>query len=117
MEVILSWYQVSDLEAAKKFYGEGLGLKKTFEMEGWTEFSHAEGGASIGLSQVPGADGSGGSTVVLRVGDLDKARAELARKGVNFEGEVEEIPGVVRIATFRDPSGNRLQLAQMLIEG
>ncbi len=34
MEVILSWCRVQDLEKAKKFYAETLGLKKTFEMQG-----------------------------------------------------------------------------------
>lgn len=28
-----------DMNAAKKFYGEVLGLHKTFEIEGWCEFS------------------------------------------------------------------------------
>ena len=43
MEVILSWYRVRDLEKSKKFYAETLGLNKTFEMQGWAEFSHATG--------------------------------------------------------------------------
>lgn len=115
MEISLAWYPAKDLEKAKKFYGEVLGLKKTFEMEGWAEFSHAEGAASIGLSQDPKADGQAGATVVLKVEDLERARRELANRGVQFEGAVEEIPGVVRLATFRDPLGNRLQLVQVLM--
>lgn len=114
MEVMLAWYQVSDLEAAKKFYGEVMGLKKTFEMDGWAEFSHAEGGAAIGLSS--NGSGQAGATIVLRVADLERAREELSRRGVEFTGETEEIPGIVRIATFRDASGNQLQLAQALAE-
>lgn len=114
MEVNVSWYQVKDFDAAKKFYGEVLGLKKIFEMEGWCEFSHADGAASIGLNQMRDDD-EGGATVVLRVDDLNRTRSELIAKGVKFEGEVHEVPGVVRIATFRDPSGNRLQLCETLI--
>jgi len=114
MEVNLSWYQVDDLERAKKFYGEVLGLKKTIEIPGWCEFSHAEGAASIGLNQMREGDDERGATVVLRVDDLARAQAELTKKSVKFEGSVEEIPGVVRIATFRDPDGNRLQLMQVL---
>lgn len=113
MDVSLSWYQVNDLERAKQFYGEVLGLKKTIEMPGWCEFSHAEGAASIGLNQMR-EDDERGATVVLRVDDLARAQEDLGRKGVKFEGQVEEIPGVVRIATFRDPDGNRLQLIQVL---
>jgi len=115
MQITVSWYQVSDLEAAKGFYGEVLGLKKTFEMAGWAEFSHTEGGPSIGLAQASGENRETGATVVLRVPDLDRAIREIRSKGVRFEGEIEEYPGVVRIGTFRDPSGNRLQLAQVLM--
>ena len=116
MEVTLSWYQVDDLEKAKKFYGETLGLKKTFEMEGWCEFSHADGAASIGLNQLREGDDERGATVVLRVDDLERVQKDLTVKGAKFEGEMHEVPGVVRIATFRDPSGNRLQLCQVLMQ-
>ncbi len=116
MEVNLSWYAVKDLEEAKKFYGEVLGLKKTLEIEGWAEFSHAQGAAAIGLSKNPLPGQAAGATVVLKVEDLDKARQQLSARGVKFEGNVEEIPGVVRIATFRDPFGNRLQLVQALMQ-
>ena len=115
MEVNLSWYAVKDLEKAKKFYGEVLGLKKTLEIESWAEFSHTEGATAIGLSQDPKAGGQAGATVVLKVDNLEQARQELVGRGVKFEGNVEEIPGVVRIATFRDPFGNRLQLVQVLM--
>ena len=115
MQISLSWYQVKDMEAAKQFYGGVLGLKKTFEMDGWVEFSHSAEAASIGLSQATGDEPSGGATVVLRVPDIDKARKDLAGQGVNFEGEIQEIPGVVRLSTFRDPSGNKLQLVQVLM--
>jgi predicted enzyme related to lactoylglutathione lyase len=91
-----------------------LGLKKTIEIPGWCEFSHAEGAASIGLNHMRDDDNERGATVVLRVDDLSRAKADLEKKGVKFEGSVEEIPGVVRIATFRDPDGNRLQLMQVM---
>ena len=115
MEVTLSWYQVSDIERAKKFYGDVLGLKKTFEIEGWCEFSHADGAASVALNQLREGDPERGATVVLRVDDIDRAQSDMKKKGAKFEGNVEEIPGVVRIATFRDPDGNRLQLCQVLM--
>jgi predicted enzyme related to lactoylglutathione lyase len=115
MEVNVSWYQVKDLEAAKKFYGEVLGLKKTLDLGSWCEFSHADGGASIGLNAMR-EDDERGATVVLRVDDLNRAQKDLTSKGVKFEGEVHEVPGVVRIATFRDPEGNRLQLCQVLMQ-
>jgi predicted enzyme related to lactoylglutathione lyase len=115
-EFLLAWYSVKDLAEAKGFYAETLGLQKIFEMEGWAEFSHAPSGPAIGLSAMPEAQGAGGATVVFRVADIYRAREEMSARGVKFEGEVNEIPGVVRIATFYDPSGNRLQLAQDLTQ-
>lgn len=72
--------------------------------------------AAIGLSEGAEQDSNAGSgaVVVLRVDDLNRTKKELREQGVTFEGEVEEYPCVVRIATFRDPSDNRLQLAQTL---
>lgn len=115
MEVNVSWYAVKDIDAAKKFYGDVLGLKKTLDLGGWCEFSHSDGAASIGLNALREGDDERGATVVLRVDDLGRAQKELKTKGVKFEGEVHEVPGVVRIATFRDPEGNRLQLCQILM--
>lgn len=115
MEVMLAWYPAQDLAVAKEFYGEVLGLKQVFEMQGWAEFSHTgNGAAAIGLSANSARTGQNGATVVLKVKDIERARRELVAGGVEFEGEVEEVPGIVRLAAFRDPFGNRLQLAQSL---
>jgi predicted enzyme related to lactoylglutathione lyase len=53
---------------------------------------------------------------VLRVEDIEREHKRLETAGVKFEGKIEEIPGIVRLVTFRDPSGNRLQLAQPLMQ-
>jgi predicted enzyme related to lactoylglutathione lyase len=117
MQISLAWYPVADMDRAKDFYGNTLGLKKTYEMQGWAEFSHTEDGVSVGLSltkETP--DPNGGATVVFQIPDMEQARQSLAGRGVHFEGEIKEIPGVVRLATFRDPFQNRLQLVQVLFE-
>ncbi len=116
MEVRLAWYPTADLDEAKKFYGDSLGLQQVFEMDGWAEFSHAPGATSIGVSVNPLPGQKTGATIVLKVTDLDETRAELLKKGIEFEGPTEEIPGVVKLATFRDPFGNPLQLVQELVE-
>lgn len=54
--------------------------------------------------------------MVLGVDDMDAARKELSGRGVKFDGAVEEIPGIVRLSTFSDPFGNRVQLAQSLVK-
>ena len=115
MKVTVSWFSVNDLEGAKKFYGSVLGMKKTFEMQNWAEFGDGEGTASIGIATNSPSGKEPGATIVLRVEDIEKERKRLEGIGVKFEGKTEEIPGAVKLATFRDPSGNRLQLCQMLV--
>ncbi|MFY9803548.1 MAG: VOC family protein [Candidatus Acidiferrales bacterium] len=115
MKVKVSWYGVDDFESAKKFYGQVLGLKKTFEAQQWAEFAGAEGEESIGIAANPHAGKEPGATVVLEVSDIERERKRLEAAGVKFEGKIEEIPGIVRLTTFRDPYGNRLQLAQTLM--
>jgi predicted enzyme related to lactoylglutathione lyase len=116
MKVTVSWFSVKDFQQAKKFYGETVGLKKTFEMEQWAEFAGAEGEASIGLAGNGHVTKEPGATVILQVEDIERERKRLESRGVSFEGKIEEIPGVVKLATFRDPSGNRLQLCQLLMQ-
>ncbi len=119
LETMLSWVNVPDYAKAKQFYGEVLGLKQMFEMDGWAEFSHAQGAATVGIAgprpDAAAAAPTPGATMVFKVDNLDKARAELGKRGVKFEAEIYEVPGVVRIATFRDPFGNPLQIAQVLM--
>lgn len=119
MKMTVAWFSVKDFERAKKFYGQTLGLKKSFEMAGWAEFngSGEMQEPSIGLATEPHADGEPGATVTLRVDDIASERQRLESAGVRFEGKTEEIPGAVKLATFRDPSGNRLQLCQVLMQG
>ena len=115
MKVTVSWFSVKDFEQAKKFYGDTVGLKKTFETEQWAEFAGGPGEASIGVAVNPHAGKEPGATVVLQVPDIEGERKRLESRGVAFEGKTEEIPGMVKLATFRDPSGNRLQLCQVLM--
>src|ERR1700727_2710002 len=116
MKVRLSWFSVNDFESAKKFYGNVLGLKKTLEAPEWAECSGAEGEESIGVAINPHAGKEPGATIVLQVEDIEREHKRLETAGVKFEGKIEEIPGIVKLANFGDPSGNRLQLAQPLMQ-
>jgi predicted enzyme related to lactoylglutathione lyase len=116
MKVIVSWFSVADLEREKKFYGDVLGLLNIGEHDGWAEFSHEKGGAAIGLSAKAPVPVEKGATVVLQVQDLMREYERLKSRDVKFEGGIDEVPGVVKIATFRDPSGNRLQIVQSLMK-
>jgi CreA protein len=115
MKVTVSWFSVNDFEQTKKFYSDVLGLKEIFATQGWAEFAEAKGDVSIGLAADPRAGKEPGATIVLQVADIEAERRRLEARGVKFEGKTEEVPGIVKLATFRDPSHNRLQLAQPLM--
>ncbi len=99
-----------DLQRAKQFYVETLGLE--VETEGDTTWSSAAARSrldvfdpsSIGQPFAPSPAG-----IALRVPDVDAARAELEQKGVVFDGDTITT-GVCKQAWFKDPDGNALML-------
>ncbi|MEX0782459.1 MAG: VOC family protein [Dehalococcoidia bacterium] len=111
---------VTDFRAASRWYQDVLGFTPMYELEemGWGEFLTNVPGMTAGLSQVePGsndAPGPGGATLTFGVHDIEISRGLLEAKGVRFDGETREIPGMVKLATFFDPDGNTFMLAQGL---
>ncbi|MDE0444809.1 MAG: VOC family protein [Gammaproteobacteria bacterium] len=111
---------VKDLDASIAWFKDILGFEEEFKVAeaGWAEVSSPVEGVSIGLDQTDAdMEGSGGSVPVFGVVDIDAARAELEAKGVEFAGDTVELPGMVKLATFFDPDGNRYMFAQSLLEG
>ena len=108
---------VQDLDASLAWFSDKLGFQEMFKVAeaGWAEVSTPAEGVTIGLNQ--GAEGTGGSTPVFGVEDIDAARAELEAKGVLFEGDTIELPGMVKLATFVDPDRNHYMFAQSLMGG
>ena len=123
---------VRDLDASIAWFKDTLGFEEQFKVAeaGWAEVSTPAEGVSIGLDQTDAdvegsslrgagpsrspAEGSGGCVPVFGVVDIDAARAELEAKGVEFQGDTVELPGMVKLATFFDPDGNRYMFAQSL---
>jgi catechol 2,3-dioxygenase-like lactoylglutathione lyase family enzyme len=107
---------VSDLARALNWYQDMLGFEIVYRMDeyGWAELSTPMPGLSIGLGQVEEVTGQGAITPTFRVVDIDAARGYLEGKGVRFDGDTHEVPGVVRLATFYDPDANPWMLAQVL---
>jgi predicted enzyme related to lactoylglutathione lyase len=110
---------VTDWNASRAWYKEKLGLTEQFATEegGWADFV-GPGGASIGLSALNGEPhpGAGGTVITFGVKNIEAARAELESKGVEFLGPNQEFPGMVLLATFQDPDGNQMMLAQSLMQ-
>jgi catechol 2,3-dioxygenase-like lactoylglutathione lyase family enzyme len=99
-----------DIPWAKQFYGETLGLPIETEGENDLEFTLGQvtldvfNPASIGQPFAPSPAG-----IAIRVPDVAAARAALAAKGVEYDGEIVD-SGVCHFAFFKDPDGNALML-------
>ena len=107
--------QVADMAAARKWYEEVLGFNLIYEVAeiGWCEVTCPINGVQIGLSQVEEPK-VGGPTPTFSVKDIDATRATLESRNVRFDGPTQEIPGMVKLATFFDPDGNAFMLSQTL---
>jgi catechol 2,3-dioxygenase-like lactoylglutathione lyase family enzyme len=102
---------VTDMERSKRFYGETLGLPLVGG-EAWPEYQLGENISvylidPTNIGQAFTAPHS--SSIALRVADVEAARAELERAGVEFAGETFDT-GVCHMAVFHDPDGNALML-------
>jgi predicted enzyme related to lactoylglutathione lyase len=113
-----SGFAVDDLEAAKKFYGETLGLR-TSEHYGLLTL-HLAGGRDTLAYPKPGHEPASYTILNFQVDDIDAAVDELTRRGVRFErydGIGQDDKGINRaggpyIAWFKDPAGNILAVLQ-----
>ncbi|MFD1907128.1 VOC family protein [Paenibacillus rhizoplanae] len=56
------------------------------------------------------------SSTVFEVWNIEEAIQLLKSKGVIFIGEVELIPELTKLATFVDPDGHNLMLAESLTD-
>ena len=104
---------VQDMERARRFYGETLGLPPVGDPDGsWPEYQLGEN-VSLYLIDPTNVGGSftapHSSAIALRVPDVGATRAELESKGVAFHGDVLDT-GVCHMAFFADPDGNALML-------
>jgi predicted enzyme related to lactoylglutathione lyase len=111
---------VTDWEAARRWYREKLGFEEFWATEegGWADFRPVGENVSIGLNRLETGmphRSQGGVTLTFSVRDIESARSELESRGVEFLGPTDEFPGMVKLATFRDPDGNVMMLAESLM--
>ncbi len=107
---------VRDLQASIAWYRDVLGFELLYEAGemGWCELRTPVRKVNVGLSQIENPEVRGGTTLTFGVQDVDQARARLAQQDVKFDGETQTVPGMVKLATFFDPDGNKLMLYQDL---
>ena len=108
--VAVVWMPVEDIERAKGFYSDTLGLSIQKEDGPWAEVD--ANGLTIGLNgREPGGTGTQGGPVVTfqPEGSLDETVSSLKDQGVVFSAEISEHEWG-RVATFKDSEGNDIQL-------
>jgi predicted enzyme related to lactoylglutathione lyase len=116
-----SGFSVNDLAAAKKFYGQTLGLEVEDNGPGQGLVLKIAGGNGIFVYSKDDHIPATFTILNFRVDDIDQAVDELAGKGVQFEQyeKLTDKKGVARgisagqgpdIAWFKDPAGNFLSL-------
>lgn len=111
---------VSDINKAKEFYQQTLGLKQTDENMGGVTYT--SGGGKLFVYQAPTAGSGQATCATWEVTDIAAVVKELSDKGVKFEhyewpgaeheGDVH-IMGGMKAAWFKDPDGNILGLANV----
>jgi catechol 2,3-dioxygenase-like lactoylglutathione lyase family enzyme len=118
-----SGFAVKDLDEARRFYGETLGLRVKIldEDNGLMELGLAGDRPTL-VYRAPDSTPASYTILNFPVDDIDEAVDELASRGVRFErydGFDQDEKGVLRgissgqgpdIAWFKDPSGNVLSV-------
>jgi catechol 2,3-dioxygenase-like lactoylglutathione lyase family enzyme len=110
----------SDLERARRWYEEKLGLVPARESPAGLEYR--SGGARFDIYETQFAGTAQNTAAAIIVGDIEKVVDDLAGRGVVFEqydfGEIKtddrgiaDIPGE-RAAWFKDSEGNIIGLGQ-----
>jgi predicted enzyme related to lactoylglutathione lyase len=112
-----SGFAVDDIDAARSFYGETLGLKVTDEEMGILTL-HLAGDRPTMIYPKPDFTPATYTILNFQVDDVDAAVDELTSRGVEFEryeGFDQDERGIARgdgpdIAWFKDPAGNILSV-------
>jgi predicted enzyme related to lactoylglutathione lyase len=107
-----------DLERAKAFYREKLGLTPTREERGLVLYEMA-GGTGFGVFLSGGKSSGTHTQLAFELQDLEKAVKDLRAKGVRFEEYdtpmLKTVDGVAdmggaKVAWFKDSEGNMIGL-------
>ena len=102
--------EVGDMEKAKWFWLEALGLQ-LLDDRGVYIAVGGHGGFAIGIEQAPkGQVSAEGPEITLRVDDVDAVVERLKSLGVEIEEGPSDQPWQARHAWLRDPDGRRMSI-------
>jgi predicted enzyme related to lactoylglutathione lyase len=119
-----SGFSVNDIQKAKAFYSQTLGLEVSEDTEmGGMLTLHIAGGSNILIYPKPDHTPATFTILNFPVDNIEQAVDELTKRGVRFEIYNEEElktdeKGIARgegplIAWFKDPAGNILSVLEM----
>lgn len=106
-------YYVTDIERARTFYEEVLGLKVALEYQGapgkwWIEYD--VGGATFAIRNFGELDSK--VLLALEVANIDAALVAVQSAQATITEKLEEFPRC-RSFTFKDPDGNEIIIHQL----
>ena len=106
---------VSDRYASAVWFEKMLGFGVLYHMDeaGWSELSTTTPGVTLGLGE-QGQPNPGNAVPVFGVADIHSARSAVEAEDVKFDGATETMDVMVSLATFYDPDGNAMMIAQDL---
>lgn len=119
---MFSGFSVDDIQKAKQFYAETLGLPATEDAMGMLDIEM--NGAKVMIYPKPNHQAATYTVLNFIVSNIDEAADELIAKGVSFEkyeGFNQDDKGIARsddpsrgpnIAWFKDPAGNILSIIE-----
>jgi catechol 2,3-dioxygenase-like lactoylglutathione lyase family enzyme len=118
---LVAFVGVADLDDARRFYGDTLGLPVTEESPFACVFD--AGGTSLRVTKVDTPAVAGYTVLGWAVDDIESLIDSLVGRGVAFEryeGVPQDERGIwrtpdgARVAWFKDPAGNVLSLTQQV---
>ena len=117
-ETITIALSVKDRHVSAEWYRSMLGFDTIYHADeaGWSELQTNTNGVTLGLGEYT-QPAPGNCVPVFGVADLDAARQKLEQAKVKFDGATDVVEGMVKTATFYDPDGNALMLAEDLTGG
>jgi len=115
-----SSFSVNDLNQAKRFYGQLLGLDVSDKTEGLE--LHLAGKSTVFMYPKPNHVPATYTVLNFPVDNIERAVSDLGRRGIRFEhydeGEIKtDEKGIAhtshpKIAWFKDPAGNILSVLE-----
>lgn len=116
-KLVQAAFTCRDLDRARAFYRDVLGLPLLFEAANMLFFQLEGMRLMVGKEEKPGSL-IGGAVIYFDAPDIDALGAALEAKGVNFERPAETVQRTetheLKLRAFKDPDGNAIALMGMV---